>query len=53
MKKTNKLSETNKSFDQLIMKLSENEILNIQAMSHVRGGGMDGEGGVPVIIFPK
>jgi len=55
MKKANKLSETNKTFDQLILKLSENEILNIQAMSHVRGGSTDGEGngGAPILITPK
>lgn len=55
MKNADKKSETNKTFDQLISKLSENEILNIQAMSHVRGGGTDGEagGGSPVIIYPK
>ncbi len=45
MKKANKLSETNKTLDQLISKLSENEILNIQAMSYVRGGCVDGEAG--------
>jgi hypothetical protein len=55
MKKTNKSTETNKTFDQLISKLSENEILNIQAMSYVKGGSADGEGngGSPVIIYPK
>ncbi len=53
MKKTDKSSAANKSFDQLISKLSENEILNIQAMSQVRGGGTDGEDGSPVLITPK
>ena len=55
MKKTDKSTGTNKTFDQLILKLSESEILNIQAMSHVRGGSTDGEGngGSPVIIYPK
>jgi hypothetical protein len=55
MKKTDKSTDANKTFDQLISKLSENEILNIQAMSYVRGGGTDGEGngGSPVIIYPK
>ncbi len=43
MKKADKKS-ANKTFDQLISKLSENEILNIQAMSYVRGGSTDGEG---------
>ena len=55
MKKANKSAEINKNFDQLISKLSENEILNIQAMSYVRGGSTDGEGGGGslVIIIPK
>ena len=55
MKKTAKSTGTNKTFDQLISKLSENEILNIQAMSYVRGGSTDGEagGGSPVLINPK
>ena len=53
MKKANKSAETNKNFDQLISKLSENEILNIQAMSYVKGGSTDEGGGSPVIIYPK
>ena len=55
MKKADKLTGTNKTFDQVISKLSANEILNIQAMSYVRGGSADGEGngGVPIIINPK
>ena len=55
MKRAVKSAVTNKTFDQLISKLSENKILNIQAMSYVRGGSTDGEagGGVPVVIIPK
>jgi hypothetical protein len=53
MKKTNKSTGTYKTFDQLISKLSENEILNIQAMSYVRGGSTDEGGGSPVLINPK
>ena len=55
MKKADKTTQTNKTFDQLISKLSEIEILNIQAMSYVRGGSTDGEGngGSPVLITPK
>ena len=37
MKTTDKSAETNRNFDQLISKFSENEILNTQAMSYVRG----------------
>ena len=43
-------SAENKNFEKLISMLSENEILNIQAMSVVKGGEGDG---VPVIIMPK
>lgn len=55
MKRADKSSETIRNFDQLISKLSGNEILNLQAMSHVRGGNADGEanGGVQIIIIPK
>jgi hypothetical protein len=55
MKKAIKSSEETRNFDQLISKLSENEILDVQAMSYVRGGSADGEGngGSPVIIIPK
>jgi hypothetical protein len=55
MKTTDKSSEKSRNFDQLISKLSENAILNLQAMSCVKGGNSDGEGngGSPVIIMPK
>jgi hypothetical protein len=55
MKTTDKSAESNRNFDQLISKFSENEILNTQAMSCVRGGSADGEGngGGQVIILPK
>jgi hypothetical protein len=51
MKKADKSAETIRNFDQLISKLSENEILKTQAMSSVRGG--DGEGSIPILIIPK
>jgi hypothetical protein len=55
MKRADKSSETIRNFDQLISKLSGNEILNTQAMSYVKGGCADGEGdgGGQVIIIPK
>jgi hypothetical protein len=53
MKTANKLSETTRNFDQLISRLSENEILDIQAMSYVRGGEGEGLGGEVVISIPK
>ena len=46
MKRADKSSETIRNFDQLISKISESEILNLQAMSCVRGGdGKAGGGG--------
>ena len=55
MKNEDKSAETTMSFDQLISKFSETEILNTQAMSYVRGGSADGEGdgGQVIIIIPK
>jgi hypothetical protein len=55
MKTADKSAEAKRSFDQLISKLSENEILNTRAMSCVRGGSADGEanGGAQIIIIPK
>jgi hypothetical protein len=53
MKRADKSSEAIRNFDQLISKLSGNEILNLEAMSHVRGGNADGNGSEPIIIIPK
>jgi len=53
MKRADKSSETNRNFDQLISKLSENEVLSLQTMSCVRGGEGDGNGSEPIIIIPK
>ena len=53
MKRANKSSETIKNLDQLISKLSEKEVLDIQAMSYIRGGDDEGNGGASVIIRPK
>jgi hypothetical protein len=53
MKRADKSSESIKNLDQLISKLSENWVLDIQAMSYIRGGDGEGAGGVPVIIHPK
>ena len=50
MKRADKTSVTKRDFDELISKLSENEMLNVQAMSCVRGG--DGDGGGDIILFP-
>jgi len=55
MKTTDKSAETKRNFDQLISKFSENEILNTQAMSYVKGGSAEGEGNgsEPIIMIPK
>jgi len=53
MKTADKSAATIRNFNQLISKFSEEEILNTQALSFVRGGGTDGEGSVPIIIIPK
>lgn len=51
MKTAQESAIKNRNLDLLISKLSENEILNIQALSQVRGGSEDGEGdGHEVII---
>ena len=55
MKTAKKTAESIKNIDQLVTKLSEKDILNMQSMSHIRGGNADGEanGGAPTIIIPK
>jgi hypothetical protein len=49
MKKADKSAETNRNFDAFISKLSEDEILDLNAMMWVRGG--DGDGSTPIIIL--
>jgi hypothetical protein len=51
MKKVEKSAVAIRNFDELISKFSENEILNVESMSCVRGG--EGEGSTPIIIIPK
>jgi len=55
MKSGDKYSVKNKNIDQLFAILTENQILNIQSMVHVKGGLSEGEGdgGTSVIIIPK
>ena len=53
MKKVDRSAEVIRNFDQLISKFSENEILNVESMSCVRGGEGEAAGGSPVIIIPK
>jgi hypothetical protein len=51
MKTSNESSKTIRNFDLLVSEIAEVEILNIEAMSFVKGGS--GEGGEPIIIRPK
>jgi hypothetical protein len=51
MKKLDTTATAMRDFDELISKFSENEILDLHAMNHVRGG--DGDGGGVIIIIPK
>ncbi len=43
---------TKKNFDELVPILSEEAILDLHAMSSVRGGDGDGDGGGDIILFP-
>jgi hypothetical protein len=52
MKKADKKSVTVRDFDELVSKFSENEILNVFAMQHVRGGDGPADGGGDSILFP-
>jgi hypothetical protein len=53
MKNADKSVKTSGNLEMLISKLSENEILNLQEMSYVRGGDGEGSGGSVIIIIPK
>ncbi len=55
MKRADKSAMATRNLDLFITKVSENEILNLQTMSSVRGGSDDGEanGNEPIIIIPK
>jgi hypothetical protein len=52
MKRADKKSLTDRDFDELISKFSENEVLNVFAMQCVRGGGEPTDGGGDTILFP-
>ena len=52
MEKTIRSEMAKRDFDELISKLSENEILDHDAMSCVRGGDGEGDGGGDIIIIP-
>jgi hypothetical protein len=50
MKRAEKMVKNNRSFDELISKLTGIEILDLNAMSSVRGG--EGEGGGDIVLMP-
>jgi hypothetical protein len=50
MKRAEKMVKNNRSFDELISKLTGIEILDLNAMSSVRGG--EGDGGGDIILMP-
>ena len=52
MKTTDKSTKATRNSDILISKLSEEEILDLNSMMHVRGGGADGDGSTPIITPP-
>jgi hypothetical protein len=52
MKRADNSTKTARNFDLLISGLSENEILNLQTMSCVRGGDGEGNGSGDIIIIP-
>jgi hypothetical protein len=53
MKNASKSTGKTRNFDMLISKLSENEILTIQALNNVRGGDGEANGDETIIIIPK
>ena len=52
MKSADKSAKTTRDLDLLVSKLSEKEMLNLRAMSIVRGGDGEGDGGADIIIIP-
>ena len=53
MKNANNSTTAKRDFDELISKFSKDEILDLLAMNHVRGGDGEGDGGGDIIIIPK
>lgn len=51
MKRADKSSVDEKKFKEFISELSENETLDLNAMTFVRGG--EGDGGAPIPPSPK
>jgi hypothetical protein len=53
MKNAAKSTSETRNFEMFISKLSENEILTIQALNNVRGGDGEASGDESVITIPK
>ena len=52
MKRNENSAKTTKNFDLVISKLSENEVLNVEALSFIKGGVGVGDGGADIPIIP-
>jgi hypothetical protein len=52
MKRNENSSEVIKNFDLVVSKLSENEILNTETMSFVKGGEGEAGGSIPNPLRP-
>jgi hypothetical protein len=50
MKKADELQETKRNFNEFLSGLSENAILDFNAMMRIRGG--DGNGSTPILAPP-
>jgi hypothetical protein len=53
MKNTEKSSKETRNLDLLVKKLSEKEVLSVRAMTSIRGGEGETNGGETVITIPK
>jgi hypothetical protein len=52
MKKADKQQEMKRNFNNFLSGLSENAILDFNAMRSIRGGDADGNGSTPILIPP-
>jgi hypothetical protein len=52
MKKVDTTATAKRNFDELISQFSKDEILDLHAMNHVRGGDGEGNGGGDIILLP-
>ena len=53
MRRATKSSEETRNLEMLMSVLSENEKLNLQTMSSVRGGDGEANGSEPIVIIPN